>query len=95
MNRPAMPIKLRDGFAAHPGAWLGAEIVEPAGLSVTALAGRMRVTRQAGSNLLGGNAVLSAEMAIRFERAFGLKAGRRMQSADALAQESDIVVNTA
>ncbi len=40
-------------------------------LSVTELAERLRVTRQAASNLLNGNAGLSAEMAIRFEKAFG------------------------
>ena len=40
------------------------------------------------SNLLNGNAGLSAEMAIRFEKAFGLKAETlvRMQSAHELAQ---------
>jgi addiction module HigA family antidote len=82
-----MAIKLHDSFAVHPGAWLRAEIVEPAGLSVTALAERLHVTRQAASNLLNGNAGLSAEMAIRFEKAFGVKAETmmRMQSAHALA----------
>lgn len=93
-----MPIKLHDSFAVHPGEWLRAEIVEPAGLSVTALAERLRVTRQAASNLLNGNAGLSAEMAIRFEKAFGLKAASlmRMQAAHELAQararEDEIVV---
>lgn len=93
-----MAIKLHDSFAVHPGAWLRAEIVEPAGLSVTALAERLHVTRQAMSNLLNGNAGLSAEMAIRFEKAFGVKADTlmRMQSAHELAQararEDEIVV---
>lgn len=96
-----MAIKLHDSFAVHPGAWLRAEIVEPAGLSVTALAERLRVTRQAASNLLNGNAGLSAEMAIRFEKAFGLKAATlmRMQAAHALAEawarEDEIVVEAA
>jgi antitoxin HigA-1 len=83
-----MAIKLHDSFAVHPGEWLRAEIVEPAGLSVTALAERLGVTRQATSNLLNGNAGLSAEMAIRFEKAFGLKADSlmRMQAAYELAQ---------
>lgn len=82
-----MAIKLQDSFAVHPGAWLRAEIVEPAGISVTALAERLHVTRQAASNLLNGNAGLSAEMAIRFEKAFGLKAETlmRMQAAHELA----------
>ena len=96
-----MAIKLHDSFAVHPGAWLRAEIVEPAGLTVTALAGRLRVTRQAASNLLNGNAGLSAEMAIRFEKAFGLKAATlmRMQAAHELAEartrEDEIVVEAA
>jgi antitoxin HigA-1 len=86
-----MAIKLHDSFAVHPGAWLRAEIVEPAGLSVIALAGRLHVTRQAARNLLNGNAGLSAEMAIRFEKAFGLKAAAlmRMQAAHELAQTRD------
>ena len=83
-----MAIKLHDSFAVHPGAWLRTEIVEPASLSVTALAGRLHVTRQAMSNLLNGNAGLSAEMAIRFEKAFGIKADTlmRMQAAHELAK---------
>lgn len=83
-----MAIKLHHSLAVHPGIWLRAEIVEPAGLSVTALAERLRVTRQAASNLLNGNAGLSAEMAIRFEKAFGVKADTlmRMQATYELAQ---------
>lgn len=83
-----MRIKLHGSIAAHPGLWLRAEIVDPAGLSVTALAERLRVTRQAASNLLNGNAGLSTEMAIRFEKAFGVKADTlmRMQAAHKLAE---------
>jgi addiction module HigA family antidote len=96
-----MAIKLHPSFAVHPGLWLRAEIVEPAGLTVTQLAERLCVTRQAASNLLNGNAGLSPEMAIRFEKAFRLKADTlmRMQSAYALAQararEDEIVVEAA
>ena len=96
-----MAIRLHQSFAVHPGLWLRAEIVEPAGLSVTDLAGRLHVTRQAASNLLNGNAGLSAEMAIRFEKAFGLKADTlvRMQAAHELAaaraREDEIVVEAA
>ena len=96
-----MPIKLHDSFAVHPGLWLRTEVVEPAGLSVTALAERLHVTRQAASNLLNGNSGLSAEMAIRFEKAFGLQADTlvRMQAAhelaDARAREDEIVVERA
>ncbi|HEY0310873.1 MAG TPA: HigA family addiction module antitoxin [Allosphingosinicella sp.] len=82
-----MAIKLHSSFAVHPGVWLRAEIVEPAGLSVTGLAERLHVTRQAASNLLNGNAGLSAEMAIRWEKAFGVRADTlmRMQAAHELA----------
>ncbi len=96
-----MPIKLHDSFAVHPGVWLRTEIVEPAGLSVTALAERLRVTRQAASNLLNGKGGLSAEMAIRFEKAFGLKADTlmRLQASHELAQararDADIVIGPA
>lgn len=83
-----MAIKLHSSFAVHPGEWLKTEIVEPSGLSVTELAARLGVTRQAMSNLLNGSAGLSAEMAIRFEKAFGLRADTllRMQAAYDLAQ---------
>lgn len=83
-----MAIKLHSSFAVHPGEWLRAEIVEPAGLNVTGLAVQLHVTRQAMSNLLNGHAGLSAQMAIRFEKAFSLRADTlmRMQAAHDLAQ---------
>ena len=82
-----MGIKLHPSFAVHPGPWLRAELVEPRGLTVTEAAATLRVTRQAMSNLLGGRARLSAEMAIRFEKAFGVRAEplMRMQAAFGLA----------
>lgn len=83
-----MPIKLHPSFAVHPGGWLRTEIVEPHGLSVTVAAEKLGVTRQAMSNLLNGNAGLSADMAIRFEKAFGLSADTllRMQASHDLAR---------
>lgn len=83
-----MAITLHKSFAVHPGEWLRAENVEPSGLSATELSKRLHVTRQAMSNLLNGKAGLSAEMAIRFEKAFGLRADMlmRMQLAHELAQ---------
>lgn len=93
-----MAIKLHPSFAVHPGEWLKAEFVEPFGLSVTVAAEKLGVTRQAMSNLLNGKAGLSAEMAIRFEKAFGMRADTllRMQAAHDLAQararEKDIKV---
>lgn len=83
-----MAIKLHSSFAVHPGEWLRTEIVEAHGLSVTLTAEKLKVTRQAMSNLLNGNTGLSADMAIRFEKAFGLRADTllRMQAAYDLAQ---------
>ncbi len=82
-----MAITLHSSFAVHPGPWLRSEMVEPHGLSVTTTAEKLGVTRQAMSNLLNGRAGLSAEMAIRFEKAFGLRADTllRMQAAHDLA----------
>jgi addiction module HigA family antidote len=96
-----MAIKLHASFAVHPGEWLKTEIVQPYGLSVTTLADKLNVTRQAVSKLLNGHAGLSAEMAIRFEKAFGVRADTtlRMQAAHDLAQarahEADIKVERA
>ncbi|MBV9931494.1 MAG: HigA family addiction module antidote protein [Alphaproteobacteria bacterium] len=93
-----MPITVHPSFAVHPGGWLKAEIVTPSGLSVTALARHLRVSRPALSALLNMRAGLSGEMAIRFEKAFGLKAETllQMQAAHDLAvartRESEIEV---
>ncbi len=82
-----MAIKLHKSFAIHPGVWLRAEVVEPSGLNVTKMADHLGVSRQSMSKLLNGHQGLSAEMATRFEKAFGLKAEAllRMQSAHELA----------
>lgn len=83
-----MAIRISPAFAVHPGDWLRSEIVEPHGLNVTEAARHLGVTRQAMSNLLNANAGLSADMAIRFEKAFGVKADTmlRMQTAYELTQ---------
>jgi antitoxin HigA-1 len=82
-----MAIRIASIFAVHPGDWLRTEIVEPNGLNVTEAARHLGVTRQAMSNLLNARAGLSADMAIRFEKAFGVKADTllRMQTAYELA----------
>jgi addiction module HigA family antidote len=83
-----MAIRIAPALALHPGDWLRREIVEPHGLSVTEAARHLGVTRQAMSNLLNGRAGLSADMAIRFEKAFRVKADTilRMQMTYGLAQ---------
>jgi len=53
----------------HPGARIKAEVI-PEGISVTKAAALIGVGRPALSNLLNGNAALSADMAARLEKAF-------------------------
>ena len=57
----------------HPGDFIRTEIIEPAGLSVTAAAAALQVSRPALSGLLNSKADLSGEMALRIEKAFGVK----------------------
>lgn len=83
-----MALKMHPSLAVHVGDWLNTEIVMPAGVSTTALAEHFSVSRQALSTLLNGHSKLSADMAIRFEKAFGVKADTllRMQATYELAQ---------
>ena len=82
-----MALEMHPSLHGHVGEWLRTEIVEPSKITITDLAAHLRVSRQALSTLLNGNMQLTPEMAIRFEKAFGLKADTlmRMQSAYALA----------
>jgi addiction module HigA family antidote len=72
----------------HPGDFIRTEIIEPAGLSVTAAAAALQVSRPALSSLLNSKADLSGEMALRIEKAFGVKMETlmRMQSAFDIAK---------
>ena len=72
----------------HPGDFNRTEIIEPAGLSVTAAAAALQVSRPALSSLLNSKADLSGEMALRIEKAFGVKMETlmRMQSAFDIAK---------
>ena len=55
----------------HPGRIIRQECLAPLGLSVTAAAKHLRVTRQALNNVLNEAAGISPEMAIRLSKAFG------------------------
>jgi addiction module HigA family antidote len=59
-----------------------------AGLSVTAAAAALQVSRPALSNFLNSKASLSADMALRIEKAFGVKMDTlmRMQSSYDIVQ---------
>jgi addiction module HigA family antidote len=72
----------------HPGDFIRTEIIEPARLSVTDAAKALNVSRPALSSLLNGKADLSGDMALRIEKAFGVKMDilMRMQSSYNIAQ---------
>lgn len=72
----------------HPGDFIRTEIIQPAGLSVTAAATVLHVSRPALSSLLNGSADLSGDMALRIEKAFGVKMDTlmRMQASYDIAQ---------
>jgi len=79
-----MPIK----NPPHPGDFIKTEIVIPSGLSVTAAATALGVSRPALSSLLNGKANLSGDMALRIEKAFGVRMDTlmRMQASYDIAQ---------
>jgi addiction module HigA family antidote len=82
----------------HPGGFVKTEIIEPLGLSVTDAAKVLGITRPALSALLNCRAALSSEMALRIEKAFGVKMDTlmRMQNsfeiAEARKREGEIKV---
>ena len=75
----------------HPGAFIRTEIIQPAGLSVTAAAAALKVSRPALSSLLNGKADLSGDMALRIEKAFGVKMDTlmRMQASSTLLKPAN------
>jgi addiction module HigA family antidote len=72
----------------HPGRFLRSEVIEAHDLSVTEAAKVLRVSRPALSSLLNAKADLSGEMALRFEKAFGVDMDTlmRMQNSYDIAQ---------
>lgn len=93
-----MTIRLHPTIFVHAWPWLKRQVVAPSRVTVKDLALHLGVSRQNLSNVLNGHTALSADMAIRFEKAFGLRAETllRMQSSYDLAQarghEGDIKV---
>ena len=82
----------------HPGAFIKTEVIEPLGLTVAGAATALGVSRPALSALLNGRADLSGTMALRIEKAFGVRMDTlmRMQAsydiARARRRENDIRV---
>ena len=69
MDRHGVKIKMTP---SHPGNFVRTEVIEELGLSVTKAAQILGVRRATLSALLNGNASLSAEMALRIEKGFGV-----------------------
>ena len=83
-----MAIKLHPSLFVHLGPWLRRTYLDHFGLTVTEVAANLGISRQNMSQLLNGHASLTAPMALRFEKAFGISADTllRMQVAYDLAQ---------
>ena len=85
----------------HPGLSVRHDCIEPLGLTVTEAADVLCVTRQTLNNLVNGKSGISADMAIRLDKAFGggAETWLRLQMAYDLAQarehEGDIKVKPA
>jgi addiction module HigA family antidote len=72
----------------HPGLSVRHDCLEPLGLSVTEAASKLGISRKQLSDILNGHSGLSAEMAIRLDKAFGGGADTwfRLQATYDLAQ---------
>jgi antitoxin HigA-1 len=71
----------------HPGSFIRTEILDPLDLTVTAAAQVLGVSRVALSSLLNAQADLSGDMALRIEKAFGV----RMETLMRMQSSYDIV----
>ena len=72
----------------HPGLSVRHDCLEPLGLSVTAAARKLGVSRKQLSDIVNGHSGISPEMAIRLDKAFGGGAETwfRLQATYELAQ---------
>ena len=55
---------------AHPGEILGEDILKPLGLSITAAADHLKVSRKTLSKIVNGRGAITADMALRLEKMF-------------------------
>jgi addiction module HigA family antidote len=74
-----MALKMHASLAVHPGDWLRTEMVEAHGLKIGDLADHLGVTRQTVSRLLNQRQDLTADVAIRLEKLFGIDADTLMR----------------
>ena len=66
-----MSLLKRNMPVAHPGELVKAELMEATGLTVTEIAGMLKVSRQTVSNIINQRADISPEMALRISKVFG------------------------
>ncbi|SFJ62245.1 HigA family addiction module antitoxin [Aerobium aerolatum] len=82
----------------HPGPYIRAQVLDRFDLSVTDAAEAVGITRAAFSAFLNGRASLSADMALRIEKAFAISMAQLMHMqcdydiAQAQAREGEISV---
>lgn len=82
----------------HPGPYIRAQVLDRLELSVTEAAEAVGITRAAFSAFLNGRASLSADMALRIEKAFAISMAQLMHMqcdfdiAQAKAREDEITV---
>ncbi|NMG38849.1 HigA family addiction module antidote protein [Chelativorans sp. ZYF759] len=83
----AEPAHYRMHAPAHPGGFVKSEIIEPLELTVTEAARALGVTRPALSAFLNERSALSPDMALRIEKAFGVRMDTlmRMQNSHDIA----------
>jgi antitoxin HigA-1 len=83
-----MSLKMHPSLFVHPGPWLKRTYLDQFAMTVTEVAAHLGISRQNMSGLLNGHAGLTAMMALRFEKAFGISADTllRMQAGYDLAQ---------
>ena len=75
----------------HPGTTVRRDCIEKNGLSVTDAARILGVDRQTLSNLLNARSGISPEMAIRLEKAFGIKILKGEMMPEDLATNPNVV----
>jgi antitoxin HigA-1 len=63
----------------HPGHFIRTEIIDANGISVTEGASILGISRPTLSSLLNGKADLSGDMALRIEKAFGVRVDTLMR----------------
>ena len=64
-----LPLAERTRCPAHPGKVLKGLQLEPRGISITAFAAHIGISRNVLSNIINGKAPVTADMAVRFAKA--------------------------